>query len=380
MFRWTEAQIAYKQEVLEFARAELNNDIVARDHSATFDHAGWKKCADFGIHAHGVPAEFGGCGDDIYGAMLAMEALGKGCGDNGLTLALNAQIWTVQKPIVHFGTEDQKARFLPAMCRGEFIGAHAITEPESGSDVFSLKTTAVKEGDNYRLNGIKKFITLGPLADVALVFASVDLSKGRWGVTGFLVEKTSPGYRVEATCEKMGVRTVPMGTIHLEDCIVPEANRLGPECAGVSISTSSLEWERTFILASQLGAMERQLETTIRYARERKQFGTSIGSFQSVSNRIADMKMRLEAARLLLYHVASLKEQGESAMLEAALTKLFISESYVSSSSDALRVHGGAGYMKETGVERDLRDAMGSVLYGGTSDIQRNIIARLLGL
>lgn len=380
IFGWTTEQAAYREKVLSFAREHLNNAVLERDHEALFDHEGWRRCAEFGIHALGMPPEVGGTGDDILTAMLAMEALGIGCEDNGLTLALNAQIWTVQKPIVQFGTPDQQARFLPSMCRGEMIGAHAITEPNSGSDLFSLSTTAEKQGDHYRLNGTKKFITLAPIADLALVFATVDPSKGRWGVTGFLVEKNSPGYRVEATCDKMGVRTVPMGNIILEDCLVPAANRLGPECAGASISSSSLEWERTFILASQLGAMERQLERTVRYARERRQFGKPIGSFQSVSNRIADMKVRLDAARLLLYRVASLKQVGKNAMLEAAVTKLFISESYVESSEDAIRVHGGNGYMKGFGVERDLRDAMGSVIYGGTSDIQRNVIARLLGL
>jgi alkylation response protein AidB-like acyl-CoA dehydrogenase len=380
MNQWTDEQISFKQSVLEFAQQELNNDILRRDQVAEFDHEGWKKCAEFGIQALGVPPEHGGRGDDVISAMLAMEALGKGCADNGLALALNAQIWTVQKPIVHFGSTEQQARFLPAMCRGETIGAHAITEPESGSDLFSMQATAERVGDTYRLNGTKKFITLGPLADVALVFASVDLSKGKWGVTGFLVERDRAGYRVEPTLEKMGVRTVPMGTIHLEDCVIPVENRLGPEGAGVSISSSSLEWERTFILASQIGAMERQLEATIRYARERRQFGKSIGEFQSVSNRVANMKVRLEAARYLLYHVGALKADGQPAMIEAAITKLFISESFVESSSDAIRVHGGNGYMKESGIERDLRDAMGGVIYGGTSDIQRNVIAKLLGV
>jgi alkylation response protein AidB-like acyl-CoA dehydrogenase len=378
MIQWTEEQMAYQKRVLDFARAELNNDILERDNTATFDHEGWKKCAEFGIMKLGVPTEYGGSGDDSLTDLLVMEALGKGCADNGLTLALNAQVWIVQKPIVHFGTPEQKERFLPAMCRGEIIGAHAVTEPDAGSDLFSLCATAERKGDTYCLNGTKKFITLGPLADVAMVFATVDPSKGRWGITAFLVDSKSPGYRVEPTCEKMGVRTVPMGTVVLDDCIVPVENRLGPEGAGVSISTTALEWERTFILASQVGAMERQLETTIRYAQERRQFGKSIDQFQAVSNRIANMKVRLDAARLLLYNVASLKNEGKSAMLEASVTKLFISESYVESSSDAIRVHGGNGYMKEFGVERDLRDAMGSVIYAGTSDIQRNVIAKLL--
>jgi alkylation response protein AidB-like acyl-CoA dehydrogenase len=171
-----------------------------------------------------------------------------------------------------------------------------------------------------------------------------------------------------------------MGDLFFEDCAVPVENRLGPEGAGVSISNHSLVWERCSILASHLGAMERQIEQTIRYAKERQQFGQPIGVFQSVSNRIADMKLRLEAARLLLYKVAWMKSQGQSAMMESALLKLFLSESFLQSSMDAVRIHGGNGYLAEYGVERDLRDAVGGVLYAGTSDIQRNIIARLLGV
>jgi alkylation response protein AidB-like acyl-CoA dehydrogenase len=178
----------------------------------------------------------------------------------------------------------------------------------------------------------------------------------------------------------MGLRTAPMSDLYFEDCFVPEENRLGPEGAGVSLSTSSLEWERCCILASQLGAMERQLEKAIDYARERKQFGQEIGKFQSVANRIVDMKLRLETSRLLLYKVAWLKMNGESAMTEAALLKLHLGECFVQSSLDAIQIHGAAGYMTETGIERDLRDAVGGTIYAGTSEIQRNIIASMLGL
>ncbi|MEM9163727.1 MAG: acyl-CoA dehydrogenase, partial [Cyanobacteria bacterium P01_F01_bin.4] len=203
---------------------------------------------------------------------------------------------------------------------------------------------------------------------------------GKWGLSAFLVERSSSGFSTGPSQDKMGLRTAPFGEIFLKDCFVSEANRLGPEGAGFSISHSSLEYDRCFTLASQLGAMERQLDKTINYAKSREQYGQSIGKFQSVSNRIADMKLRLETARLLLYKVAWLKDQGQSAMLEAALLKLYLSESFVDSGLDAVRIHGGNGYLTEHGVERDLRDAIGGVIYAGTSDIQRNIIARTLGL
>jgi hypothetical protein len=224
------------------------------------------------------------------------------------------------------------------------------------------------------------FVTNGPVADLAVVFATIDPSKGMWGITGFIVEKGTPGFTISKGIEKMGLRTSPIGELILQDCFVPEKNRLGPEGAGSRIFNHSMEWERSCILASHLGVMERQLENSIDYARERKQYGKSIGKFQSVSNRIVDMKIRLETARLLLYKVAWLKMNGKSAVMEAAMAKLYLSESFVQSGLDAIRTLGGYGYMTEFEVERDLRDSIGGTIYSGTSDIQRNIIARLLGL
>lgn len=380
-FAWSEEQLALRSEVVRFAQQELNEDVVDRDREGLFSRELWQKCADFGILGLSVPAAYGGRDDvDFQTAMLAMEGMGYGCRDNGLTFALNAQAWTVQLPIVRFGTEEQKQRFLPDLCSGRLIGCHAITEREAGSDAFSLQTVAMKTEGGYLLIGQKRLVTFAPIADVALVFATVDPALGKWGITAFLVEKGTPGFVASLPREKMGLRTVALGDLSFDGCFVPEANRLGPEGAGVSISTHSLEMERCCILASQLGAMERQLETAIHYARERRQFGQPVGKFQSVSNRIADMKLRLETARLLLYKVAWLKQMNRPAMMEAALLKLHLSECFVASGLDAIRIHGGIGYLTETEVERDLRDAIGGTLYAGTSDIQRNIIARMLGL
>lgn len=255
-----------------------------------------------------------------------------------------------------------------------------MSEPDSGSDAYSLRARAKRVDDGYILNGTKMFVTNAPIADFALVFATVDSAKGIGGVTAFLVEKGTPGFRVSRNIEKMGLRTSPMGEVILEDCLVPVENRLGAEGAGSSIFNSSMEWERSCILGSHVGAMEHQLEGCIRYARERRQFGQPIGKFQAVANRIAEMKVRLETARLLLYKVAWLKQAGKPAIMEAALAKLYLSECFVQSSLDAVRTYGGYGYMTELEVERDLRDAIGGTLYSGTSDIQRMIIARWLGL
>jgi alkylation response protein AidB-like acyl-CoA dehydrogenase len=379
-FSWTEEQLKYKQAVIEFAQKELNQGLIDRDRQGELSRENWKKCAQMGILGLATPEEYGGSATDIVTTMLVMEGLGYGCRDNGLIFAMNAQMWSVQHPILTFGTEAQKQKYLPGFCSGEIIGAHGMSEADSGSDAYSLRTRAERTSAGYVLNGSKMFVTNAPVADMAVIFATIDPAKGRGGVTAFLMDKGTPGFRVSRNIEKMGLRTSPMGELILEDCVLPEENRLGPEGAGTSIFNSSMEWERSCILGSHVGAMERQLEECIRYARERRQFGQAIGKFQSVANRIADMKVRLETARLLLYKVAWLNQNGKSAVMEAALAKLYLSESYVSSSMDAIRTYGGSGYMSELEVERDLRDAIGGTIYSGTSDIQRMIIARWLGL
>ncbi len=379
-FTWSEEQRAFRAAAVKFARSELNTGLLERDRQGEISLQNWKKCADFGLLGLPIPRAYGGSGADILTAMLAMEGLGYGCRDNGLIFAMNAQMWSVQLPILNFGTEEQKAKYLPGMCAGEMIGAHGMTEADSGSDAHSLRTRAERVDGGYKLNGSKMFVTNAPFADMALIFATVDPDKGRWAITTFLVDKDTPGYSVSRQLDKMGLRTSPMGEIVLQDCFVPESCRLGQEGNGASIFNSSMEWERSCILAAHVGAMERQVEECVEYARTRKQFGAPIGKFQSVSNRIADMKVRLETARLLLYKMAWLKKQGKSALMEAAIAKLYLSECFVRSSEDAIRIHGGYGYMTEFEVERDLRDALGGTIYSGTSDIQRQIIARLMGL
>lgn len=379
-FSWTEEQLAYQKAVIDFARKELNADRIENDHAGTFPRDKWMKCARFGIQGLPFPEEYGGANADIMTTMLTMEGLGYGCRDNGLIFAINAQMWSVMMPIFSFGSEEQKRKYLPGMCNGSLIGAHGMTEPDSGSDAYSLRMTATRCDGGYILNGSKMFVTNAPVADLAVVFATVDPAKKMWGITAFVVEKGTPGFTVSRELDKMGLRTSPMGELVFQDCFVPEEARVGPEGAGARIFNDSMEWERSCILASHIGAMERQLEYAIQYARERSQFGQPIGKFQSVANRIVDMKVRLETARLLLYKVAWLKKMGKTAVMEAAIAKLYLSESFVQSSLDAIRTLGSYGYMTEFEVERDLRDAVGGTLYSGTSDIQRNIIARMLGL
>jgi len=366
--------------VREFAARELNHDLEARDAQGCFPRACWNQCAAFGLLGLPIPSEYGGQGQDLITTTVAMEALGRGCRDNGLVFSLNAQMWAVEMPILHYGTEEQKRRWLPALVSGEAIGAHAITEPGAGSDVFALTTRATREPGGYRLNGAKTFSTNAPVADLALAFAYLERGEQPQALTAFLVPRETPGVTFSRAIEKLGLRTSPMGEVVFEDCVVPESQRLGPEGAGMAIFNSAMEWERACIFAAHLGAMERLIEDCIRYARERRQFGQPIAKFESVADRIADMKVAIEAGRYLLYRVGWLKQQGKSAVLEAALAKLFVSESHKQAALDALQLFGGYGYMKEYPIEREVRDALSGTLYSGTSEMQRKIIARCLGL
>ena len=379
-FSWNDEQVSLKETIIKFAKNELNDDIIERDRKNEFWWDGWKKCAELGIQGLPVPEKYGGSGADILTIILAMEGLGYGCKDNGLLFAINSHMWSGEIPILHFGNDEQKNKYLPKLCKGELIGGHAMTEPDSGSDAFSLKTTAVKKQDKYLINGSKMFITNAPIADLIIVFAITDKTKSFAGVSGFIVEKDTPGLTISPAIEKMGLKTSPIGELVFEDCEVPAENLLGREGLGASIFNSEMEWERSCLFACHLGAMERQLETCIRYAKERQQFGKPIGKFQSISNKIADMKVQIELSKLMLYKIGWLKQNGKPAILEAAIAKLFTSESYVKSSLDAVQIHGGYGFSAEFEVERQLRDSVSSTIYSGTSEVQRDVIARWLGL
>ena len=369
-----------QKAAIDFARAALGRNMVARDRDGEFDREAWTRCAQFGVQNMPIPIEHGGLGLGITALLAVMEGLGYGCTDSGLLFSLNAHLWTNSMPLVEHGTDAQRRRFLPGLGDGSRIGANGASEPDAGSDVFGMRTRAVRCGDVYRLTGTKTFVSNAPVADLFVLYATIDPKLGPMGITAFIVERGTPGLTVTKHLEKMGLRTSPMAEVVLEDCEVPVENRLGREGRGVEVFESSMEWERGCILASCLGVMRRQLEKCVAHARSRKQFGVRIGKFQSVANRIVDMKVRLDACRPLVYRIGALKEQGRNAAVEAATAKLYVSEAFVQSMLDAVQVFGGYGYMTEQEVERDLRDAVGATLYSGTSEIQRNLIARGLGL
>lgn len=379
---WTEEQRSLHDTIVEFARRELNEDVIGRESEGGFSRDLWEACARAGIQGLPIPEEYGGQGADPLTTMLALEALGYGCADNGLIFSINAHMWSAAMPLLRFGTDEQRRRFLPGLCDGNIIGVQGMTEPGSGSDAFDLKTSARPMGDEYILNGSKTFITNGPVADMFVIFASTNPAVGALGISALIVEAGTPGLTVGAPFSKMGLRTSPMTELFFDDCVVPAENLLGKPGNGMAIFNHSIDWERGFILASAVGTMQRQLETAIEHARTREQFGQPIGKFQAVSHRIVDMKVRLEAARWLLYQAGWARELsgGAATPIESAMAKLFISEAWVQSSLDAIQIHGAYGYMKEAEVERDLRDSIASRIYSGTSDIQKNIIAGRLGL
>ena len=379
-FEWTAEQEAFAASIIAFATKDLNDDLVGRDERREFSALAWSACAKFGIQGLPVPIAYGGSGADAITIARAMETLGYACADNGLLFSLGAQMWSAEIPLTRFGTEEQKQRWLPGLCDGSLIGVQCMTEPTTGSDAFAMATTAERRDESFVLNGTKTFITNAPIADVFVVFATTDRSKGIGGLCAIVVERASPGVHVGAPFRKMGLRTSPMSEVVFDGCDVPASNLLGSIGSGMAIFNTSMDWERSLILATAVGSMQRQLEHSVAYAKERRQFGQPIGKFQAVSHRIVDMKVRLDAARLLLYQTAWKKSQGKSTAVEASIAKLFISEAYLHSSLDTLQIHGAYGYMEESEIEREVRDAIASRIYSGTSDIQRNIIAARMGL
>ncbi|MCU0270205.1 MAG: acyl-CoA dehydrogenase family protein [Acidimicrobiales bacterium] len=371
-----------KAEARAWAAANLTHrDRVAADREAHFDHDGWQRLADHGVLGLFVPEADGGGGADVITALLTLEGLAVGALDQGLLYAAASQMCSAQVALASFGSEEHKQRWLPALCRGEAFGAFAITEPDHGSDIDHLEARAERlPGGGYRIDARKAHITLAPVADVVVLFASTDPSARGWGISAFVVPTDVPGVVRGPNRDKMGMRTTPYGDLTLDGVEVPESARLGPEGAGVSIFLSAMQVERAFVYVTQIGAMERQLEGCVARARERRVGGVPIGELQAVSHRIADMKLRHETARTLLYKAALHSLRRDSGAMAAALTKIATSEGAVASAVAAAQVHGANGYASELEHEREIRDAVGGLFYSGTSDVQRNIVARLLGV
>ena len=379
-FSWSEAQNSLHQEIVDETRTRLGPKITERGRSHFFGRDEWEICGQIGLLGLSVPPCYGGRELDCLSTARMVDAFGHACEDMGLVFAAAAHLFACVMPILEHGADPLKEYVLPKLCSGEWIGANATTEAEAGSDVFSLKANAVRAGDSYILNGSKWFVTNGPVADIMVVYATTNPANGFLGISAFAVECDTPGVVAEEPFEKMGLLSIPTGVIHLEDCRVPAANRLGAEGQGGLIFNRAMQWERTGLFAGYLGMMRRQLDQAIDYARKRRQFGKPIGKNQAISHRIADMKLRLESAALLLARACWRLDRGEDATVDVSLTKLAISEGVVQSCLDVLQILGGTGFMNSAGIGWELGDAMAGPLVSGTSEMQREIIARQLGL
>lgn len=379
-FSLTDEQLAFKQSIIEFAARELNENLAEKDDNAEFPWINWKKCASMDLLFLLCPEEYGGLNLGLPAAVASIEGLSYGCRDSGLVHSIVTQLCCIIQ-ISLFGTDDQKAAYLPALGKGDKIAAQAITEPGAGSDVFSMGTRAVKEDGHYILNGSKTFISNGPLADLITVFAVTNPERKKiGGISSFIIEKGLHGFSAGKPLKKMGLRTLQNGELFFDNCRIPAKTLLGKDGQGMILFNEVIEWERALLSAAHIGTMERILESCIKYAKGRIQFGKPIGNFQSISHKIAEMKVGIELGRLMLYKAALMKALNKRATIETSIAKLFISENLKKTCLEAIQIHGGYGYMKEFEIERDLRDSVASTIYSGSSELQRNIIASIAGL
>ncbi|MGE5422591.1 MAG: acyl-CoA dehydrogenase family protein [Ignavibacteriales bacterium] len=372
-FNFSDEQLAAQKAAREFAAKEIAPIAREMDEKGEFNWDLWKKCAEVGFTGMYFPQEYGGAGMDLISCALIAEEISKVCASTALTLGAHHFLCGI--PILMAGSEEQKQKYLPSLARGETIGGLGLTEPNAGTDAAGLQTRAEKRGDAYYLNGAKMFITNAPVGDVFFVLARTSKDGGHRGISAFIVEKDFPGLTRPKALKKMGHCASPTGELVFEDCRVPEENLVGPEGKGFGIAMQTLSYGRTLIPIMSLGLAEASLEESLKYARERKQFGLPIGTFQLIQAKLADMKVGIEAARMLILNALWKKEQGLDVTLEASMAKLFTSEMATRAALEAVQIHGGYGLMKEYPVERYLRNAKLGEIGEGTSELQRLIIA-----
>jgi len=372
----TQEQEMIRDAMRAFAQERLAPFAAEWDRHHTFPREALRELAALGALGMVVPEQWGGAGLDYMSLVLALEEIA--AGDGATSTIVSVQNSLPCGILNRFGTDAQKEAWLKPLARGEKLGCFCLTEPHVGSDAAAIRSSAVREGDYWVLNGVKQFITTGKHADVAIVFAVTDKAAGKKGITCFLVPADSPGYQVGRVEEKMGQRASDTTQILFENCRIPADHVIGQEGEGYKIALANLEAGRIGIAAQCLGMARAALEAAVKYAQERETFGKPIFEHQAVNFRLADMATRLEAARQLVWHAASLKDAGRPCLKEASMAKLFASEMAESVCSDAIQVHGGYGYVSDFPVERIYRDVRVCQIYEGTSDIQRMVIGRAL--
>ncbi|RNA67848.1 acyl-CoA dehydrogenase [Alteribacter keqinensis] len=374
--RWNEEQEMMRKMVRQFAEEKVSKAVQRMEETDEFPGEIVKEMGSLGLMGIPIKEEYGGAGMDFTSYILAIHELSKVSATLGVVLSVHTSVGT--NPILDFGNEEQKKRYVPKLASGEYIGAFALTEPGSGSDAAGMKTTAVKKDDHYILNGSKVFITNAGAAQTYIVFAKTEPTAGVKGISAFIVEKDTPGFTVGAKEKKMGLHGSNTSSLSFEDAKVPVENLLGEEGEGFKIAMANLNFGRIGIAAQALGIAEAALEYATAYAKERKQFGRSIGSQQGVAFKLADMATKVEAAKLLTYRAANLKEHGRSCGMEASMAKMFASDTAMKVATEAIQVLGGYGYVKEYPAERFFRDAKVTQIYEGTNEIQHLVISKAL--
>jgi alkylation response protein AidB-like acyl-CoA dehydrogenase len=380
MIHWTTEQNDLRDAVHALGE-ELSAGHIDGDATGIFPEAKWKLLADAGVTALPFGEQHGGLGQDLLTTMYVLESLGYSCRDGGLNFSVSTHLASTGTPLQRFGSADLQRRFLPGVCSGELIGAHAISEPDAGSDAMNMATTAVRADDgSYRLNGNKAFVTNGPIADLLVVYARTGQPGTAMGISTFLVERDTTGLQFGRPMGKMGLNTSPLCEVFLDDVTVPEGNRLGHEGAGFLVLDYVMKREILYGFIINVGEMQYRLEAAIDQAKNRRQFGNPIGSNQAVQNRIVDMAIGVETSRRWLYDTGQKVAAGSESTVDVAISKLIASEASLSSALNAVQIFGGYGYMTEYGFEKDVRNAVAGTIYSGTTEIQKARIAAMLGL
>ena len=372
-FKLTEEQLMIQSMVRDLARAEFAPKAMERDKTKEFPAENLKKLGELGLMGMMVPAEYGGSGADTVSYVLALAEVAYACASTAVVMSVHNSI--VCESILRYGTEDQKKRYLRKLAGGKMIGAFALTEPNAGSDPSRQTTKAVFDGDSYILNGRKRFTTTGKNAGLIIVTAKTDEEKRHRGISAFLVKQGSPGFTTGPLEDKMGLRASDTVDLIFEDCRIAAEDRLGNEGDGFLIAMTGLDGGRIGIAAQSVGVAQAAFDAAVRYAQEREQFGQTISKFQGLRWMIADMATEIEAARLLMFSAAEMKDRGENYTIHASMAKLFASEMVNRITAKALQMHGGYGFTKEYPVERYYRDARVFTIYEGTSEIQRIVIS-----
>jgi butyryl-CoA dehydrogenase len=369
----TEEQHLLQKSVRDFAEAEVKPHAKEIDETGRFPRDNFKKAAELGLTGVAVPENYGGAGMDHVSYSIVIEEISRVCASTGVILSVQNSLYC--DPILRFGTDEQKQRFLVPFARGEKIGCYALTEPQAGSNAAALTTKAIRKGDTYVVNGTKAWITNGGAADAAIVYVNTQPEKGEKGITALVVEKGTPGFAVGKEEKKLGINATACTELSFTDCEVPVGNRIGNEGEGYKVALSTLDGGRVGIAAQAAGIAQGAFEAALSYAQQRQAFGHPISDFQAIQFMLADMATEIDAARLLTRRAAWKQDSGSRFTMEASIAKLFASEMSTRVTHKAIQIHGGYGYSREYPVERNYRDARITEIYEGTSEIQRLVIA-----